>query len=86
MVKGKSKYFTATISIEARNAVGVMAKVASALADMKVSVRSFNAKDNGDDTATISVAMDVKNVEHLNFIIAKLKKNKYVIDIARTSH
>lgn len=82
----ESKYFTATISIEARNAVGVMAKVASVLADMKVSVRSFNAKDNGDDTATISVAMDVKNVEHLNFIIAKLKKNKLVIDIIRTSH
>ena len=53
---------------------------------MKVSVRSFNAKNNGDDTATISVAMDVKNVEHLNFIIAKLKKNKLVIDINRTSH
>lgn len=81
-----SKYFTATINIEARNAVGVMAKVASALADMKVSVRNFNAKDNGDDTATISVAMDVKNVEHLNFIIAKLKKNKLVLNITRTSH
>lgn len=81
-----SKYFTATINIEAKNAVGVMAKVASVLADMKVSVRNFNAKDNGDDTATISVAMDVKNVEHLNFIIAKLKKNKLVLNITRTSH
>ena len=82
----ESKYFTAMINIEAKNAVGVMAKVASALADMKVSVRNFNARDNGDDTATISVAMDVKNVDHLNFIISKLKKNKLVIDITRINH
>ncbi len=81
----EKKYFTATILVEARKAVGLMAKITSALADMKVSVTNFNAHDNGDDTVSASITMDVKNVDHLNFIIAKLKKNKLVNNIERTS-
>ena len=81
----ESKVFTTSINIIVKNVVGVMVKITSTLAEGKISVHSFNARDNDDDTATISVTMDVKNVEHLNFIINKLKRNKHVIDIVRTS-
>lgn len=79
----KSKYFTTTIDITTRNVVGVMVKITAVFADMKVTIRSFNARENGDDTATITVAMDVKDVDHLNFIMNKLHKNKLVLDITR---
>ncbi len=78
-----SKYFTTTINIEVKNVVGVMVKITSVLADMKVSVRSFNARENDNDSAVISVSMDVKNVEHLNYIINRINKNKYVTSVTR---
>lgn len=79
----ESKYFTTTINIGVKNVVGVMAKVAAVLADMKVSVRSFNAKENNNDTATMTVSIDVKDTEHLNYIINKISKNKNVLNISR---
>lgn len=81
----QSKYFTTVINIIAKNVVNIMVKITSTLADGKISIHSFNARDNGDDTVTISVTMDVKDVDHLNYIINKLKRNKHVIDIVRTS-
>ncbi len=80
-----SKFFTTSIDIVVKNIVGVMVKITSTLAESKIFVHSFNARDNGDDTATISVTMDVKDVEHLNFIINKLNRNKHVLRIIRTS-
>ena len=82
----ENKMFKTSIDIVVKNIVGVMVKITSTLAESKISVRSFNARDNGDDTATISVTMDVKNLEHLNFIINKLNRNKHVISIMRTSN
>ena len=83
--ENESKLFTTAIDIVVKNVVGVMVKITSTLAESKIMVRSFNARDNGDDTATISVTMDVKNLEHLNFIINKLNRNKHVLSIMRTS-
>ncbi len=79
----ESKYFTATINIEVKNVVGVMVKITSVLADMKVTVRSFNAREHDNDNAVISVSMDVKDVEHLNYIINRINRNKYVTNVTR---
>jgi len=81
-----NKYFTTTINIEVKNVVGVMAKITSVLADMKVSIRSLNAKENDSDSAVVTVSMDVKNVEHLNYIINKIVKSKHVISVTRASN
>lgn len=78
-----TKYFTTTINIEVKNVVGVMVKITSVLADMKVTVRSFNARETDSDSAIISVSMDVKNVEHLNYIINRINRNKYVTNVTR---
>ncbi len=81
----ENKLFTTTINIEAKNVPGLIFKITSVLADMKVTVRNFNAHENSNDTATVSVTMDVKNVDHLNFIINKLNKNKNILNIIRMS-
>ncbi len=78
-----TKYFTTTINIEVKNVVGVMVKITSVLADMKVTVRSFNARETDSDSAIISVSMDVKDVEHLNYIINRINRNKYVTNVTR---
>ncbi len=79
----ETKYFTTTINIEVKNVVGVMVKITTVLADMKVTVRSFNARETDSDSAIISVSMDVKDVEHLNYIINRINKNKYVTNVTR---
>jgi len=78
-----SKFFTANINIEVKNVVGVMVKITSVLADMKVTVRSFNARETDTNSAIISVSMDVKDVEHLNYIINRINRNKYVTSVTR---
>lgn len=82
----ETKYFTTTIDIEVKNVVGVMVKITSVLADLKVSVRSFNARENNADTAIITVSMDVKSVDHLNFIVNKIIRSKHVINVTRASN
>ena len=82
----ETKFFTTTIDIEVKNIVGVMVKITSVLADLKVLVRSFNARENNADTAIITVTMDVKSVDHLNFIINKIVRSKHVINVTRSSN
>jgi len=77
--------FTASIRLETRESIGVMAAVASAMAEMKVSINSISAKTHNTDKdlGVISMSFEVRDVEHLNAIIAKLKKVRDVLEITR---
>ncbi len=77
--------FTASIRVETKESIGVMAAVASAMADMKVSINSISAKTNtaDKDLGVISMSFDVRDVEHLNSIISKLRKVRDVLEITR---
>lgn len=80
-----SSAFTASIRVETRESIGVMAAVASAMADMKVSINSISAKTSATDKdlGVISMSFEVRDVEHLNSIISKLKKVHDVLEITR---
>ena len=77
--------FTANIRIETRESIGVMAKVASAMAEMKVSIHSVSAKPDRSekDQAVIFMSFEVRDIQHLNIIISKLEKLNDVIGISR---
>lgn len=77
--------FTASIRLETRESIGVMAAVASAMAEMKVSINSISAKTHNTDKdlGVISMSFEVRDVEHLNVIMAKLKKVRDVLEITR---
>ncbi len=80
-----SSAFTASIRLETRESIGVMAAVASAMADMKVSINSISAKTHNTekDLGIISMSFEVRDVEHLNVIISRLKKVRDVLEITR---
>ncbi len=80
-----SSAFTANIRVETKESIGVMASVASAMADMKVSIHSISAKPkrNEKDAAVIMMSFDVRDVDHLNSIMARLNKLSDVLDISR---
>ena len=77
--------FTANIRVETNESIGVMAAVASAMAEMKVSIHSISAKPHRiqKDHAVISMSFEVRDIQHLNSIIAKLEKVRDVIEITR---
>ncbi len=77
--------FTAHIRVETVESIGVMASVASAMADMKVSIHSISAQPHRTikDHALISMSFEVRDIEHLNMITAKLLKLKDVIEVTR---
>ncbi len=77
--------FTANIRIETVESIGVMAAVASAMAEMKVSIHSVSAKQHRTekDHAIISMSFEVRDIQHLNAIIAKLEKLRDVIEVSR---
>lgn len=77
--------FIVNIRVETKESIGVMAAVASAMADMKVSIHSISGKPHRTDKglAVISMSFEVKDTDHLNAIISKLKKVKDVLEITR---
>lgn len=77
--------FTAAIRVETNESIGVMASVASAMAEMKVSIHSISAAPHRTikDHALISMSFEVRDVQHLNSIISRLERLKDVIEITR---
>ena len=84
-VTNPSSAFTANIRMETRDSIGVMASVASCMAEMKVSILSISANPHRSDKdlAVITMSFDVRDVGHLNQITARLKKLNDVLEITR---
>ena len=72
------------INIFAHNAIGLLALISSALAEMRVGITSINCrvKDETDDV-NISIAVHTKNTDHFNSIVSRLRKIDGVIDVVR---
>ena len=79
---GKSVY-EALLQIHALDAMGVLAAITVALADMKVSILHINSQKAGDDRAIINLKISCKNVEHYNSIVSRLRSLKNILDVTR---
>ncbi len=76
--------FKATLDILTLDNGNSLAQIYSALQDMRVHLYSFNAKETSDKRVSMNVVVSVNSTEHLNNIVAKLKKNKIVISVIRS--
>ncbi len=75
--------FAATLSIVARDRIGLAAEITTALANLHVMIHRLSARETKDQTSTICVTIDVKDIEHLSAVTARLKKINGVISIIR---
>lgn len=78
--------FVATISIVCRNDIGMMAKITATIADLKVSIHGLHTKEDAknNDTSTVILSLEVKDLDHLNFIMKRIARIKGVIETKRS--
>ncbi len=75
--------YEALLQIHTLDAVGVLADITGALADMKVSILQINSQKAGDDRAIINLKVSCKNVEHYKSIVSRLKAVPNIVDVIR---
>lgn len=81
----QGELYAAEIKIYSYNRSGVLVDVSKIFNENTIDVTSMNVRTNKQGTATINVGFDIKGVEQLNNIIAKLRNVESVIDIERTT-
>ena len=75
--------YEALLQIHTVDAVGVLADISVALADMKVSILQINSQKAGSDRVIINLKVSCKNVEHYNSIVSRLRSLKNILDVTR---
>lgn len=77
--------FTATVSMTCLDRVGLMADVSKMIADMRVMIYEINTKSKKDGRASLELTIGVNGIEHLNGVMAKLRKINGVLDVERSN-
>lgn len=78
--------FTATVSMTCLDRVGLMADISKMIADMRVMIYGLSTKSKKDGRASIELTLGVNGIEHLNGLMAKLKKINGVLDVERANY
>lgn len=61
--------------------IGVMASISTALAEMRIPIVAITTQRGPNNTTTITMTIGIKGREHLDAVIARLKKNKEILRI-----
>ncbi|MBQ5887161.1 MAG: bifunctional (p)ppGpp synthetase/guanosine-3',5'-bis(diphosphate) 3'-pyrophosphohydrolase, partial [Clostridia bacterium] len=76
--------FNANLRIVAHEQSNLLLKLATTLSNLHVAVHSLNARDVEDGSAVVMMTVAVNSVEHLQYIIQKLRAVPGVNDVQRT--
>jgi GTP pyrophosphokinase len=76
--------FNANLRIEANDQVNLLLKLATTLANLHITVHSLNARDLENGGAVVSMTVAVNSVEHLQYVMQKLRAVPGVEDVQRT--
>jgi len=75
--------FKAALEIYAEDRDGIFGELAMALSDLRVPIYAVNARQGENDKAFMNVTVGIANTEHLNNVVAKLRKIRGVISVTR---
>ncbi len=75
--------FEASLEISARDRDGLVMDIARILSDIKIGIRSMNARALGDGYAAVSLIFDVRDVTQLKTVTNKLSQIQGVVEIMR---
>ncbi len=75
--------YKSTLEVHAINRDLLFYDITAVLAEMRVPVFAINARTTTDDRAAVHMTIGIQSTEHLNRVLARLKKVKNVTDIAR---
>ena len=75
--------YKATLEIVCMDRANLVSDVALALGDMRVPIYSLDARSADQSRARMSVTIGITNTEHLNNVVARLRKVKDVVSVTR---
>ncbi|MGN0984487.1 MAG: ACT domain-containing protein, partial [Gemmiger sp.] len=75
--------YKATVDLVCMDRDNLVSDIALALGDMRVPIYSLTARAADHGRARMSVTVGITNTEHLNSVVAKLKKVRDVISVTR---
>ena len=77
--------FTTTLLIHVKDSIGVMANLTRIFADLKVNIRSILTREEDTGVSLVSISIEVKSLDHLNYIASKIRKDPDVFDVQRAN-
>ncbi len=80
---GRTTRFDSTISILGLNRDGMVADLSILLANLHVSVHAINAKETKDGNCSIIITISIESREHLDNVIARIRKLHGVFSVER---
>ncbi len=81
---GVQESFKSTLEIVAFDRDRLFVDVSALLSDMRVPIFAINARKAGEGRAAMTITIGIRNTEHLNTVISRLRKIKDVTDIIRS--
>lgn len=80
---GDNQVYSVNIVIETADRTGLLADVGNIFGEMKTFITAIKTQSHRDHTATLEVAAEVKDVEHLNRLFLAVRRLPDVLDIER---
>lgn len=65
--------------------MSLIADITMALSNMRIMIHSMNTRTLKDSTALVYLNISVNSTEHLNSVVARLKKVDGVLDVTRAN-
>ena len=81
---GERTYVT-EIQVRAIDRMGIILDISKVLTDMKIHVKTLNARSTKDNEAVFNIKIEICNTEQLDIIIHKMLQIKDIIEIIRVS-
>ncbi len=75
--------FQAEIQINAMDRKGLLREITQLLTDMKVTVNALNARTGKDQTASINIVIETKDIAYLEDLMQKLKRMQGINEVFR---
>ena len=77
--------FTASLTVTSLDRMSLIADITMALSNMRIMIHSMNTRTLKDSTALVYLNISVNSTEHLNSVVARLKKVDGVLDVTRAN-
>jgi GTP pyrophosphokinase len=80
---GDSQVYSVNLIIETADRTGLLADIGTVFGEQKTFITAIKTQSHRDRTATLEVAAEVKDVDHLNRLFQAVKRLPDVLDISR---
>lgn len=79
----KNSAFIASIRLETEDKNGIIGQISSVVSSMKIPITAMEARSKGNNTAIMNLSLEIKSLQDLDVVIAKLSSVEGVYSVAR---